>query len=178
MKCWYNSKVTQGMIGLGFLALLSAIFVLDCEAKNPIIPELAQDSSKPDNTPPKGFKSLFNGKDLTGWQAIIAPPARAKLKPEQITKLQKQYNDETLIHWPVKDGMIYHDSKGGKYGANLGTDKDYGNFELYVDWKIEERGDSGLYLRGTPQVQIWDSDHLNASLKEDWGTGSGGLWNN
>jgi hypothetical protein len=36
-----------------------------------------------------------------------------------------------------------------------------------VDWKIGKKGDSGIYLRGNPQVQIWDN-------KE----GSGGLYNN
>ena len=55
--------------------------------------------------------------------------------------------------------------------------KDYGNFELYVDWKIPPKGDSGIYLRAQPQVQIWDSDTLADNLKDDRGTGSGGLWN-
>src|SRR5260370_1023288 len=44
--------------------------------------------------------------------------------------------------------------------------------------KEKEKGGSGIYLRGNPQVQIWDSDHLADDLKEDWHTGSGGLWNN
>jgi hypothetical protein len=52
-------------------------------------------------------------------------------------------------------------------GNSLCTAKDYGNFELLVDWKIEPGGDSGIYLRGTPQVQIWDRPE-----------GSGGLFNN
>src|SRR5205823_6393869 len=56
--------------------------------------------------------------------------------------------------------------------------KDFGNFELYVDGKIPPKGDSGIYLRGQPQVQIWDSDSLTGGLAQDKGTGSGGLWNN
>jgi hypothetical protein len=47
-----------------------------------------------------------------------------------------------------------------------------------VDWKIEKKGDSGIYLRGQPQVQIWDSDNLAPNLAADAGKGSGGLWNN
>jgi hypothetical protein len=50
------------------------------------------------------------------------------------------------------------------------TAKDYGDFELLVDWKILPKGDSGIYLRGTPQVQIWDPALNNL--------GSGGLYNN
>ena len=57
--------------------------------------------------------------------------------------------------------------------------KDYGDFELYVDWKIPPKGDSGaLYLPlATRQVRVWDSDNLGENLKKDWHTGSGGLWN-
>ena len=49
---------------------------------------------------------------------------------------------------------------------------------MYVDWKIPPKGDSGIYLRGNPQVQIWESDTLGDNLAEDRGKGSGGLWNN
>src|SRR5262249_18327417 len=71
-------------------------------------------------------------------------------------------------------GVIFYDGKSN----SLQTVKDYGNFELYVDWKIEEKGDSGLYLRGQPQVQIWDSDNTPGARGVDKSSGSGGLWNN
>jgi len=58
-------------------------------------------------------------------------------------------------------------------GDNLCTVKDYGNFEMYVDWKIEPGGDSGIYLRGSPQVQIWDPVPDSPAA-----VGSGGLYNN
>jgi hypothetical protein len=81
--------------------------------------------------------------------------------------------------WSVQDGAIHltPPSKGTK-GVSLVTDKDYGNFELMVDWKIEKNGDSGLYLRGQPQVQIWDSDNSPGAKGVDKHSGSGGLWNN
>ena len=66
-------------------------------------------------------------------------------------------------HWSVKDGILIYDGKG----QSLQTVKDYGNFEFFVDWRIQKAGDSGIYLRGTPQVQIWDNP-----------VGSGGLFNN
>jgi len=96
------------------------------------------------NQPPEGFAALFNGKDFTGWQL----------------------SEKNAEHWKVEDGVIQYDGKGG----SLPTEKEYGDFELHVDWKIEKGGDSGIYLRGRPQVQIWDID----AHKE----GSGGLWNN
>jgi hypothetical protein len=44
-----------------------------------------------------------------------------------------------------------------------------------VDWKINEGGDSGIYLRSGPQVQIWDPLSGKANPKHE---GSGGLFNN
>src|SRR5262245_43555863 len=111
----------------------------------------AQDTPK-DNTPPPGFKALFNGKDLSGWQGLIEVHKRAKMTPEQREAAQKTANDKYLPHWKVEDGVIVYDGKGN----NLQAAQDFGNFELFVDWKIESSGDSGIYLRGNPQVQIWD----------------------
>jgi hypothetical protein len=127
-----------------------------------------------DNKPPEGFTALFNGTDLTNWQGLVAINERAKLSPEDLAKKQKEANEKYLPHWKVQNGVIVYDGKGN----SLQTAKDYGNFELYVDWEIPPNGDSGIYLRGNPQVQIWDSDHLGENLKKDWHTGSGGLWNN
>jgi hypothetical protein len=120
-------------------------------------------AGKGDNTAPKGFKALFNGKDLDGWQGLITLPQRAKLSPGDLAAKQKAVNEKMLMHWTVKNGILHYDGKDN----NLQTTKDYGNFELWVDWKIASKGDSGIYLRGNPQVQIWDN-------KE----GSGGLYNN
>jgi hypothetical protein len=131
-----------------------------------------------DNTPPSGFTALFNGKDMSGWQAAIPINLRNKLSPEELAKKQKDADADVMPHWVAKDGMIVHDGKRGKFSYNITPTKDFGNFEFYVDWKIEKNGDSGIYLRGQPQVQIWDSDNLGENLKADRGKGSGGLWNN
>jgi Domain of Unknown Function (DUF1080) len=124
----------------------------------------ADDKAGPkDNMPPPGFIALFNGKDLTNWQGLIALPTRMKLSPEDLAKKQKEVDAKMVEHWTVKDGILVYDGKNN----NLQTSKDYGNIELYVDWKIAKKGDSGIYLRGNPQVQIWDNPE-----------GSGGLYNN
>src|SRR6188768_3528625 len=126
--------------------------------------------------PPPGFTALFNGKDLAGWQGHVTMKERA-LPPEKVAALQSERNKKMAEIWSVKDGVIY--CNGGKGGVSLQTTKDYGNFELYVDWKIEPKGDSGIYLRGQPQVQIWDTATLDPSrFPDDVNKGSGGLWNN
>ncbi len=135
----------------------------------------AEDRAGPnDNKPPEGFTALFNGKDLTNWQGAMDMRERAKLKGEEREKKQNEYNKQIQGHWTVKNGILNYDGKA----RSLQTAKDYGNFELLIDWKIAEKGDSGLYLRGQPQVQIWDSDHTPGARGEDVGSGSGGLWNN
>jgi hypothetical protein len=132
-------------------------------------------ADREDNAPPEGFQLLFNGKDLTGWQGEVQIDKRAKMTPEQLEAAQKAANDRTLPHWKVLDGVLIN----GGQGVNLATAKDYRDFELYVDWKIEPKGDSGIYLRGEPQVQIWDSDSLKPNqYKLELGKGSGALWNN
>lgn len=114
-----------------------------------------------------GFTDVFNGKDLSGWKGLVAdPPQRSRLMPEESAKAQAEADDLMRKHWRVIDGMLAFDGQG----HSLCTKKDYADFEMFVDWKIEPQGDSGIYLRGSPQVQIWDP--------AQWPEGSGGLYNN
>src|SRR3954471_24108493 len=98
---------------------------------------LAAADEKKDNTPPPGFTALFNGKDLTNWQGLIDVRERVRLSPAGLKKRQQEANERYLPHWQVRDGVLTYDGKG----QSLQTVKDYGNFELYVDWKIEKGGD-------------------------------------
>ncbi len=133
-----------------------------------LIPPTAQAE---DNTPPPGFTALFNGQDLSGWKGLVAnPKQRAEMSSEELAAAQKKADEQMREHWKVEDGALVFDGKG----LSLCTAKDYGDFEMLVDWKILEKGDSGIYLRGSPQVQIWDPQ-VSAPEK---GIGSGGLFNN
>lgn len=128
----------------------------------------------PDNTPPEGFTALFNGKDLTNWKGLVADPIkRAKMTPEQLAEAQKKADETMRAHWRVEDGALVFDGKG----QSLCTAKDYGDFEFYVDWKILAKGDSGIYVRGSPQIQIWDTEDPGQH-KHGADKGSGALWNN
>ena len=122
----------------------------------------------------EGFVSLFNGKDLTGWKGLVQNPiARAKMKPGQLAKEQAKADEVMRKGWSVEDGMLIFNGKGD----NLCTEKQYGDFEMYVDWMLDPAGpeaDAGIYLRGTPQVQIWDTSRVNVGAQ----VGSGGLYNN
>jgi len=125
----------------------------------------------------EGFVSIFNGKDLTGWKGLLVEPydnpyRRQELKADELEKRQKEANDIMNSTWSVENGAILFNGKG----RSLCTEKQYGNFEMYVDWKLigGPEPDAGIYLRGTPQVQIWDTSRVNVGAQ----VGSGGLYNN
>jgi len=132
--------------------------------------------------PPKGFTPLFNGKDLSGWHgwAIHAKGASPKdvaaLSPDDRAKNIATWTDDAKKHWTVQNGELVNDGNG----AYLATDKEYGDIELLIEYKTVAKADSGIYLRNTPQVQIWDSnqkfDPKNPNRKPH--LGSGGLFNN
>jgi len=114
-----------------------------------------------------GFVQLFNGQNLEGWKGLVAdPPRRARMSQADLSAAQAEADDRMRSHWKIENGALVFDGRG----ESLCTASDYADFEFLVDWKIEKGGDSGIYLRGSPQVQIWDPE-ANPE-------GSGGLYNN
>lgn len=121
-----------------------------------------------------GYISLFNGKDLTGWKGLVDNPIkRAKLSPDSLAYKQKIADEIMRNGWKVENGVLVFTGKG----QNIVAEKEYGDIEMYVDWMLDPNGkdgDAGIYLRGTPQVQIWDTSRVNVGAQ----VGSGGLYNN
>ena len=125
---------------------------------------------------PEGFTSLFNGEDFTGWHGMphFSPYELAELSEEEKQAKLSEWNEQLMEHWKVEDGVIVNDGDG----PYLTTDDSFRDFELLLDYWMQPLGDSGVYLKATPQVQIWD--FTEAGGKWDLGAdkGSGGLWNN
>jgi hypothetical protein len=93
--------------------------------------------------PPEGFQSLFNGKDLAGW---------------------KVYGGKMDV-WGAADGVLFVQGGGGGW---LMTEKEYGDFELRLEYKLPKEGNSGVALRspreGNPaysgmEVQLIDDEN-------------------
>ena len=128
---------------------------------------------------PEGFETYFDGSPeqlKTMWKGVTTeggfdnPCVREKATPAELAEKQKIADKGRDEHWHVRNGVLYFD--GYKGGYSLATKRDYADFELWADWRtLSITGDSGLYLRGSPQVQIWD-------VHNQWGIGSGGLYNN
>ncbi|GAA0735136.1 3-keto-disaccharide hydrolase [Sphingomonas japonica] len=104
--------------GLGLVALAT-------------LPALAGPQGTPPNTltaaeRAQGWQLLFNGRDLSGWQAFGGGPAPAS--------------------WLVRDGTLVMTKNDGQMsGTDLVTADSYGAFELTLDWKVEAGGNSGVF---------------------------------
>ncbi len=112
----------------------------------------------------EGWVLLFDGKSFDGW---------------------RKYNGtEMPAEWIIEDGAMKY-QRGERAGRMLGNDlvyakKKYANFELTVDWKIEERGNSGLFYyvvevadqriySSAPEVQRADPTNIHgAQVPPSW----------
>ncbi|HLS36798.1 MAG TPA: DUF1080 domain-containing protein [Sphingobacterium bovisgrunnientis] len=125
---------------------------------------------------PKGesYVSMFNGKDLTGWKGLVENPIkRAQMSAKELAAKQEIADKKMRENWKAEDGSLVFSG----HGDNIATVKHYGDFELILDWKLDKNGkepDAGVYLRGTPQVQMWDISRTDVGAQ----VGSGGLYNN
>ena len=133
----------------------------------------------PANGDDEGWVACFDGdasdlgefwKGVTTEEKFDNPIVRQAATPEKRAVMQEKADRDRDAHWTVRNGALHFD--GFKGGYSLATKEDYEDFEMWADWRILSiTGDSGLYLRGSPQVQIWDAHN-------QWHIGSGGLYNN
>ena len=118
-----------------------------------------------------GFYSLFNEENLEGWEGVFSDPIkRAEMTEKTFNSEQEKANEIMNTGWKADDGLLVFTGEG----RNIAAEKEFGDFEMFVDWKITADGDAGIYLRGIPQVQIWDIARTNVGAE----VGSGGLYNN
>lgn len=117
-------------------------------------------------------RPLFDGKSLAGWHG------QRQLDPRQVAAMgaddRQKDAAEAAAHWRVDNGELVND--GG--GPFLTTDEQFGDAEFHLEYRTVALADSGIYLRGCPQVQIWDYTEAGGKWKLGADKGSGGLWNN
>ncbi|MFA6564640.1 MAG: DUF1080 domain-containing protein [Verrucomicrobiia bacterium] len=125
--------------------------------------------------PPKGFRAIFNGRDLAGWYGLN-PHSAVKLQGEKREASLKKQREEFASHWRVENGELVNVGTG-PYAT---TEEEFGDIEFHIEYKTVAKADSGIYLRGTPQVQIWDKNQVFDPKKPTRKPhlGSGGLFNN
>jgi hypothetical protein len=116
-------------------------------------------AARADKDVPEGFEPLYNGKDLTGWKVL----------------------NGKMDAWGADKDILFVQGGGGGW---LMTEKEYANFELLLEFKIPEKGNSGVALRapmmGDPAYQgmeiqilddVWHKEHLKG-LRDTQLTGS------
>jgi hypothetical protein len=98
----------------------------------------------------EGFRPLFNGKDLSGWELR---------------------NPKGTPSWKVENGALVNDVTAGKHGTDLVSEEKFWNFTVRYEYKIPKGANSGFYLRGRHEIQILDDyekgkpgTHGNASI--------------
>jgi len=135
-------------------------------------PAVAQEQNKP----PEGFVALFNGTDLSGWYGLghFDPRKLWAMSDEERAAKREADMADVLAHWTVENGELVNDG----HGVYLTTDREFRDFEFWIDYKTVAKADSGIYLKATPQVQIWDFTEAGGKWAIGADKGSGGLWNN
>ena len=123
-------------------------------------------SAAGDGSPEPGYKSLFNGKDLTGWYYKGAPKVSLEGKTETPDGRISVENGAIVMHAKDKNG------KGGIKDLYT-VEKFPKSFHLKLEFRAALKADSGVYLRG-PQLQVRDfirrkeQKHLKKFKNDDW----------
>lgn len=139
-------------------------------AEQPPPPAQPKEDTTP--KPPKGFLPLFDGATLSGWRGLN-PHEVLKAAPDQKAALVQQQGQEFPNHWRVQTGELVN-SGTGPYATTL---ESFGNIDLLVEYKAAPLAEGGIYLRGTPEIKIWDSTQKdNKNMRRS--LGSGGLYQN
>ena len=117
-----------------------------------------------------GFKPLFNGKDLTGWvYNKRAPKPPAKPKPGQPSAPQQPrppVEQKSGLGYQVENGVLFCTVKDG---GMLFTEKDYGDFILRFEFKIEENSNNGIGIR-VPFGGHPSADGMEIQILDDTGS--------
>jgi hypothetical protein len=138
-----------------------------------VLPLFAQ---APQEAAPAGSRRLWNGVDLQGWhgQRHVSPYELAAMPAEARAKQRAEDDGSMRAHWRVEAGELVNDGEG----AYLTTDAAFGDADYVIEYRTVPGADSGIYLRGCPQVQIWDWTEAGGKWAAGADKGSGGLWNN
>ena len=108
------------------------------------------------------------------WTGHFDPrKLRAMSDQERAAKREANMAD-VQAHWRVENGELVNDG----HGVYLTTDREFRDYEFWIDYKTVAKADSGIYLKATPQVQIWDFTEAGGKWSIGADKGSGGLWNN
>ncbi len=100
----------------------------------------------------KDFRPLFNGKDTTGWHLR---------------------NPSGHNSWTIDGGVLKNTVKKGEHGTDLVGDAKFWNFAVRYEYQVPDGSNSGFYLRGRHELQIFGDFASGKPAK----TGNGAIYN-
>ena len=94
---------------------------------------------QPPQPPPSSTNTLSDVEKASGWRLLF---------DGRTTAGWRNYGKETIANgWVVQDGALTRTGAGG----DIITNDEFRNFELSIDWKIEPRGNSGIFYRASEE---------------------------
>lgn len=104
----------------------------------------------------EGWTLLFDGKTTDNW---------------------KTFNGGEVTRWKIIDGVLHNSGVGTDHGGDIITNKQYSNFELYMEWKIAPESNSGIFFRvqegltnaiyeSGPEYQLLDDKGWSTKLED------------
>lgn len=155
------------LVGMAAAIVLASAFILLVAAAD--LPPLNDGSGHGD--PPflteSGWKSLLNGKDLGGWE-LIDPAKKGKWLVTSAVIWGGTTDPATLVGLPTPgDRIVNTDVEPQGNASNIYTTEKFGDVELYVEFMVAAHSNSGVFLHGLYETQIWDSWGFTPRLATD-----------
>ncbi len=143
---------------LAFIAILSVLLSACASHKGAVTAQQAPDNTITSKEKKEGWKLLFDGSTLKGWHSY--------------------HRDTAAANWTVKDGQIEYDRTHDRAGDDLVTNGIYTNYELQLQWRITDGGNSGIIFdiqelpnvnatfQTGPEMQVLDNIHASDNHPE------------
>jgi hypothetical protein len=147
------------------MRILLALMALGALLQQPLRYSPIQDGD-PHGDPPylieEGWEPLLNGKDLAGWKSCDAA-AKNEWFTTKFVRFERFLGPTQLNGRPAPSGVILNGATGRT--ANLCTERTFGDIELYLEFMLAKGSNSGVYVQGLYEIQIFDSWGSSDAMK-------------
>jgi hypothetical protein len=109
-----------------------------------------------------GWQPLLNGTDLAGWKPCDSA-AKSDWFTTRSVRFERYLGPTQLSGRPAASGVILNGPTGRT--ANLCTDRTFGDIEIYLEFMLAKGSNSGAYLQGLYEIQIFDSFGTTDAMK-------------
>ncbi len=135
------------------LSALTVAAVISAYAQKPLSLNDGEAHGDPPFMLEDGWKPLLNGKDLSAWTGQDGKPHQWFTTAS--VRWERLLSPNRLIGLPAPSGTILNSAQGRT--ANLVTLEKFGDTEMYLEFMLAKGSNSGVYLHGLYEIQIFDS---------------------